>query len=176
MYSFNNAVSERANLPRGALTFTLDIVGIPDGFAAFMLGFPATSQSAEGQPYLNTLQNRFGFYMLDDFKVNSRLTLNLGVRWDLFGHVFDRDQKGRIRTVSFEPGKARVINGMFVPELIPNPGGNPNLYDINWKQVMPRVGIAYRFLDKMVLRIGAEQYYNVNQINNLQILNLQQPL
>jgi hypothetical protein len=125
LYSFNNAVSARANVPRGALTFTRDIAGIPDGFAAFMLSSPATSQSAEGQPCLNTLQNRFGFYILDDFKVNSRLTLYLGTRWDLFGHVFDRDQKGRIRTLSFEPGKAQTINGMFVPELISNPGGNP---------------------------------------------------
>jgi hypothetical protein len=41
---------------------------------------------------------------------------------------------------------------------------------------MPRVGIAYRFLDKMVLRIGAGQYYNANQINNFQILNLKPPL
>ena len=176
LYSFNNAVSARANVPRGALTFTRDLAGIPDGFAAFMLGFPATSQSAEGQPYLNTLQNRFGFYALDDFKVNSRLTINLGIRWDVFSHVFDRDHKGRIRTLSFEPGKARTINGMFVPELIPNPGGNPDLYDINWKQVMPRIGIAYRLTEKMVFRVGAGQFYNVNQINNFQILNLQPPL
>ncbi len=176
LYSFNNAVSARANVPRGALTFTNNIVGIPDGFAAFMLGFPNTSQSAEGQPYLNTVQNRIGFYALDDFKVNSKLTINLGIRWDLFGHVYDRDNKGSIRTVSFEPGKAQTINGMFVPQLIPNPGGNPDLYDINWKQLMPRIGIAYRFLDKMVLRMGGGQYYNVNQLNNFQILNLQPPL
>ncbi|MCU1261126.1 MAG: Cna domain protein, partial [Bryobacterales bacterium] len=113
---------------------------------------------------------------LDDIKVNSKLTLNLGVRWDLFGHVFDRDNKGSIRTLTFEPGKAQTINGMFVPELIPNPGGNPNLYDINWKQVMPRIGLAYRFSDKMVLRMGSGQYYNAQQINNFQILNLQPPL
>ena len=65
---------------------------------------------------------------------------------------------------------------MFVPELIPNPGGNPDLYDIHWKQVMPRIGIAYRLTEKMVFRVGAGQFYNVNQINNFQILNLQPPL
>jgi len=37
VYSYNNATSARANVPRGALNFTGDIVGIPDGFAAFML-------------------------------------------------------------------------------------------------------------------------------------------
>ena len=176
VYSFNNAVSARANVPRGSLTFTRDITAIPDGFAAFLLGFPATSQSAEGQPFLNTLQNRYGAYALDDLKVNSRLTINLGIRWDLFGHVYDRDNKGRIRTLSFEPGKARTVNGLFVPQLIPIPGDSQDLYDINWKQVMPRLGVAYRFLDKMVLRMGGGQYYNAQQINNFQILNLQPPL
>jgi hypothetical protein len=110
-----------------------------------MMGFPATSQSAEGQPYLNTLQNRFGAYALDDIKVNSKLTINLGVRWDLFGHVFDRDRKGSIRTLTFEPGKAQTINDMFVPELIPNPGGNPNLYQLDASDAAHRPGLpAFR--------------------------------
>ncbi|MGI8990420.1 MAG: TonB-dependent receptor domain-containing protein [Bryobacteraceae bacterium] len=179
LYSYNNATSERANVPRGALNFTRDITAIPDGFAAFMLGFPASTQTAEGQPFLTTLQplqHRFGAYVLDDYKVNSRLTINMGIRWDFFGHVFDKDGKGRIRTLSFEPGKAATINGMFVPELIPNPGDGSPLYDINWKQIMPRLGVAYRITDKTVLRIGAGKYYNVNQLNNFQILNLQPPL
>ena len=176
VYSYNNATSARANVPRGQLNFTPDIAGIPDGFAEFLLGFPTSSQTAEGQPFLSTLQHRLGFYGTDDFKVTSRLTINLGVRWDIFGHVYDKDVKGRIRTVSFAPGKARTINGMFVPELIPNPGDHEPLYDINWKQIMPRLGIAYRFADRMVLRAGAGQFYNAQQMNNFQILNLQPPL
>jgi len=59
-----------------------------------------------------------GFYGMDDFKVSSRLTINLGVRWDIFLHAHDKETKGRIRTVSFAQGDARTINGMFVPELI----------------------------------------------------------
>ena len=109
-------------MPRGQLTFTGNISGIPDAFAAFMLGLPYTAQSAEGQPPLTTLQQRLGLYWTDDFKATSRLTLNIGVRWDWFGHVHDLDNLGRIRSVSFAPGQAQTINGQFVPELIPNPG------------------------------------------------------
>ena len=174
-YSYNNAGSARANVPRGQLTFTGNIAGVPDAFAAFMLGIPYTSQSAEGQPPLTTLQHRIALYVTDDVKVNSKLTLNLGVRWDWFGHVYDIDNLGRIRTVSFAPGKAQTVNGQFVPQLIPNPGDDEPLYDINWKQIMPRVGIAYRFSDRTVLRTGAGQFYNANQLNNFQILNLQPP-
>src|SRR5262249_48153723 len=142
-YSYNIATSARANVPRGALNFTQDIVGLPDGFAAFLLGIPASSQTAEGQPFLSTLQHRLGFYALDDIKATSRLTINIGLRWDIFGHVYDRDVKGRIRTVSFAQGKARTINGAFVPMLIPNPGDSAPLYDLNRKQIMPRLGVAY---------------------------------
>ncbi|MBI3694917.1 MAG: TonB-dependent receptor [Acidobacteria bacterium] len=141
-----------------------------------MLGFPTSSQSAEGQPALTTRQHKFGFYWLDDFKATSRLTINAGVRWDLFGHVIDQDVKGRIRTVSFAPDKARIVSGRLVPMLIPNPGDSTPLYDINWKQIMPRLGIAYRITDRTVFRAGGGQFYNANQMNNFQILNLQPPL
>ena len=174
-YSYNNAGSARANVPRGQLTFTGNISGIPDAFAAFMMGIPYTSQSAEGQPALTTLQHRTALYATEDLKVSPRLTLNAGVRWDWFGHVRDMHTLGRIRTVSFAPGKAQIINGMFVPELIPSPGDSEPLYGINWKQIMPRLGIAYRLTDRTVLRSGAGQFYNANQLNNFQILNLQPP-
>ncbi len=175
-YRYNIGGSARANIPRGQLDFTRDIVGIPDGFAAFLLGYQASSRSAEGQPPLISRQDKFAIYGLDDFKVTSRLTVNVGVRWDFYGHVYDKDVLGRIRTVSFASGQARTINGQFVPLLIPNPNDSTPLYDINWKQIMPRLGIAYRITDKTVFRLGAGRFYNANQLNNFQILNLQPPL
>ena len=176
VYRYNIGGSTRSNLPRGQINFTRDIVGIPDGFAAFLLGYHANANTAEGQPALISRQDKFAFYWLDDFKATSRLTINFGVRWDLYGHVYDKDVQSRIRTVSFASGQARTINGQFVPLLIPKPGDNSPLYDVNWKQIMPRLGIAYRINDRTVFRIGAGQFYNANQLNNFQILNLQPPL
>ncbi|MGH9674650.1 MAG: hypothetical protein ACRD44_15840, partial [Bryobacteraceae bacterium] len=95
-------------------------------------------------------------------------------RWDFFGHV--QDTSGRLRTMSFADGHARVINGSFVPMLVPNPADSKfTLYDVNWRQFMPRLGIAYRLTDRMVLRTGAGLFYNAQQMNNFQILNLQPP-
>ena len=65
---------------------------------------------------------------------------------------------------------------MIVPMLIPNPlDKNAALYDVNWRQFMPRLGIAYRLGDRTVLRTGAGLFYNAQQMNNFQILNLQPP-
>ncbi|MGH9660921.1 MAG: hypothetical protein ACRD96_20400, partial [Bryobacteraceae bacterium] len=89
LYRYNIAKSARSNLPRGQLDFTRDIAGLPDGFAAFLAGFPTSARTAEGQPEADTRQPKIGLYWLDDFKATSRLTINFGIRWDFFGHVQD---------------------------------------------------------------------------------------
>ncbi len=169
LYRYNFADNKSANGPTGSLSFTTDIVGIPDGFAAFLLGFPTSSQTAAGQPWVFARQNKFGFYWLDDFKATARLTVNFGVRWDIFASI--QDVGGGVRNLSFADGEARTITGMFVPMLLPNPGVQARLYDHNGlRQVMPRLGIAYRLGDRIVLRMGAGQFYNALQMNDFNIL------
>ena len=139
-----------------------------------MLGISISSRTAEGQPEGNTHQPKVGLYWLDDFKATSRLTINMGLRRDFFGHV--SEVEGRLRTLSFAGGQANVVNAMLVPMLIPDPlDKNAELYDINWRQFMPRLGIAYRISDRTVLRTGAGLFYNAQRMNNFQILNLQPP-
>jgi Carboxypeptidase regulatory-like domain/TonB dependent receptor len=173
LYRYNIVDSAGANVPRGSLSFTRDITGIPDAFAAFMLGVPLSSNSAEGAPPAFIRQSKIGLYALDDFKVNNRLTLNIGLRWDWFGPV--TDAQGKIRNVSFQNTDIRTINGFTAPMLVPNPNVRQQLYDINWKQFMPRLGIAYRLTNTMVLRLGGGNFYNAQQTNNFSILNLNPP-
>jgi hypothetical protein len=139
-------VNSASNLPRGQLTFTGDIAGVPDGMAAFMLGIPLNANSAEGVPNNDIHQQKVGLYWLDDFKAASRLTINYGVRWDWFGAVTDAG--GRIRNLSFAGSDVQTINGVRYPMLVPNPLVPKALYDINWKQIMPRLGIVYRLHDR----------------------------
>ncbi|MBI3682801.1 MAG: TonB-dependent receptor [Acidobacteria bacterium] len=167
-------VNEASNLPRGQITFSADITGIPDAFAAFMMGIPLNANSAEGVPVNDIHQQKFGFYWLDDWKTSSRLTVNYGIRWDWYGAV--TDVNGRIRNLSFANSDMRTIGGRVVPTLTPNPGAAEKLYDINWKQFMPRLGVVYRFTDRMVLRLGSGLFFSPQQTNNFNILGLNPPL
>jgi len=167
-------VNEASNLPRGQITFTRDIVGIPDAFAAFMLGIPLNANSAEGVPTNDMHQQKAGFYALDDWKATPRLTVNYGLRWDWYGVVTDAG--GRIRNLSFEGPDFRTVNGIGAPTLTPEPFKVAKLYDINWKQFMPRLGVVYRFTDRMVLRMGSGLFYSPQQTNNFNILGLNPPL
>jgi hypothetical protein len=162
-----------SNQPRGQMSFTADIVGIPDAMAAFLFGIPLSANSAEGAPSGFIRQKKVGFYWLDDYKATSRLTINIGLRWDWFGPV--TDAQGKIRTLSFEKGRERSIGAAAVPMLYPNPNVREELYDVNWKQFMPRLGIAYRIGNASVIRLGAGNFYNAQQTNNFSILNLNPP-
>jgi hypothetical protein len=166
-------VNEASNLPRGQITFSPDITGIPDAFAAFLLGVPLNANSAEGVPTNDIHQQKVGLYWLDDWKATSRLTVNYGVRWDWFGAV--RDANGRIRNLSFADADVRTVNGVTYPMLVPDPLVSEALYDINWKQIMPRLGIVYRVNERTVIRTGSGLFYSPQQTNNFNILGLNPP-
>lgn len=165
--------NEASNQPRGQISFTRDITGIPDAFAAFMLGYPLNANSAEGAPLSAVRQQKVGLYWQDDFKPTPRLTINYGLRWDWYGGVTDAG--GKIRNLSFAEGEARTVNGLFVPLLVPDPFLKKVLYDVNYRQFMPRLGIAYRLSNSMVLRLGGGLYYSPQQTNNFNILGLNPP-
>ncbi len=154
-----------ANVPRGGLNFNGDIAN--NGFAAFLLGFPSSTTTPEGLPLTETRQQRFAAYATDDWKVSRKLTLNYGVRWEYNTPAVDI--KGLWRSLSFQT----LTNGL--PTVIPNIGTEYKFYPGQKSLFMPRLGIAYRPTDNWVVRAGFGIYYNVHQLNNYTILNLNPP-
>ncbi len=179
LYQWDTVDAGAANQPRGALAIPrvasprTGALYVPDAFAAMLLGIPFSAQTAEGFAVTDLRERRAGMYFLDDYKATSRLTVNFGLRWDLFGVV--EDANGRIRTLSFAPEHLQTVNGMQVPMLIPNPNTRASLYDAPRTQIMPRLGVAYRLSNTWVLRTGAGQYYAPLQANSFSILSLNPP-
>ena len=119
--------------------------------ASFLLGYP-NSGSTDLNAAASDENKFFGLYLQDDFKVNSRLVLNLGLRWDLQTPTTERFNR---ITTAFDPTIAYTLAGA------PAQGGitfasnsNRQAFAAHYRDFQPRVGAAYRFTPKMVFRAG----------------------
>jgi outer membrane receptor protein involved in Fe transport len=152
------------NWPFGSISFTSDIAG--DAAAAYMLGYPRTVLTPEGVPVTKARQWRSAYYAQDDWKVLPNLTLNLGLRWDLFNVPVDVN--GVTRTLIF-PANAP-------PQFYPAPGVvDHSLWKQNWRDFSPRIGLAYSPTQNTVVRAGYGIFYFGGQFDNLNILQLNPP-
>ena len=158
-YLIGDAAS--SNAPRGLIGFTRDISG--NAASAYMLGFPKSLLTPEGIPISGIRRWMHGIYFQDDWKVNNRLTLNLGLRYDLF--LLPRDINGVSRTLRFDLDPKG-------PVLFPEPGQTAGLWLTDYKNFAPRFGFAYRLRNNMVVRGGYGVFtmgMHFDQINTLQV-------
>jgi hypothetical protein len=105
---------------QGALTFDATNTNVTTGnaFADLLLGNISSFSQANAEI---KYYSRFKYaepYINDDFHVNSRLTLNLGLRLSLFGTYYEKEKN----TFNFEPGAFNFNNAVVV-------GPNGNLFD-----------------------------------------------
>lgn len=170
-YRWNALDRAAANVPRGGMSLSANEAGLD--LAGWLLGYPASTTTGEGLPFTAPRQNRWSAYLVDDWKVNRKLTLNLGVRMDLF--QIPLDSFGSWRSLRLDV-LTRGADGRDHPTVIPEPGTkNWPPYDSEGGIFMPRVGFAYRATDRWVVRGGAGLFANAQQLNNYTILNLQAP-
>ncbi|HUQ87760.1 MAG TPA: TonB-dependent receptor [Vicinamibacterales bacterium] len=143
-----------------------------NAFAAFLLGYPSgdpgnQSRVAKSTP-LNLFTNYYGLYAQDDFRVNSKLTLNYGVRLE---HEDGLQEENNNITVAFDRGLqlpgayANAVNpltGQRITGGLVYAGQNgANDYQGNPPSVKfsPRVGIVYAMSPKSVVRSGYGVYW-----------------
>lgn len=151
------------NWPFSNMAFTRDISG--NGAAAFLLGYPRTVLTPEGVPISAVRQWRYGVYFQDDWKATRNLTLNLGVRYDLFG--IPSEINNISRTLRFDLGPRPVLS--------PEPGERADLWENEYNYFSPRLGFAYRAGDKNVIRGGWGIFYSAAHFDNVNILQLNPP-
>ncbi len=134
------------------------------GLAGFLLGFPSSGDITIGTPG-NFFINYYAGYVHDDFRVSPNLTLNLGLRYEFEQGLQERDNQ---ITVGFSRDKAFPVQvaGLNLKGglLYAGVDGAPtHQSDPSKKKFAPRVGLAYKFSDKVVLRGGYGIFYSPNQ-------------
>jgi Carboxypeptidase regulatory-like domain/TonB dependent receptor len=123
--------------PRGIFNFNGNYTsnqgasGTGNPYASFLLGYP----NSVARDFVNTVpgvrMTFAGFYVQDDYRITNSLTLNVGVRWDLFTRPVEKYD----RQSNFNPA-----NGLINLASAGNPGPNVDNNYGNWQ---PRVGFAY---------------------------------
>ncbi|MCC6394273.1 MAG: carboxypeptidase regulatory-like domain-containing protein, partial [Bryobacterales bacterium] len=103
------------------------------GFASFLLGLPTNSTvTLLSRDPLRYRMRSFAAYVQDDYRVSNKLTLNLGMRWEMSTPRVERKD----RQSTFDLGTRQL--------LIAGQNGNPRgLIDYAWKDFQPRIGFAY---------------------------------
>jgi hypothetical protein len=129
-------------------------------FASMMIGAAASGAVSYNIAYAFQ-QIYYGAFFQDDIRVNSRLTLNLGLRWDYEGPMserYNRQNRGFDFNVT-NPLQSSVSGLTLKGGLLFTDKDNrlPFKRDLNnWQ---PRVGAAYRLFNNTVMRAGFGSMY-----------------
>jgi hypothetical protein len=135
--------------------------------ASMLLGYPDSGSSGnQFSPFYS--QHYYGLWVQDDFKLTPKLTLNLGIRYDLLGARTERHDR---MNAAFNPTAPSPINaqlathgGLNGPLMggITFAGVNGTArgaYATNLTNIQPRFGAAYAFSDKTSLRFGFGEFF-----------------
>jgi hypothetical protein len=137
--------------------------------ASLLLGLPAAISKESVQPL--TLYHHYGaVFVQDDWRVSSRLTVNLGMRWDYETPTaethrqvtqFDRNQLSPLAGKVGNPADAAVLalRGGYasLPGLLSFPDGAQG--KTHYNRFAPRIGAAYRLNSKTSVRAGFALFY-----------------
>ena len=134
VFSFTN--STVPSTASGQATYKKTGAAISD----FLIGHPNT-MSQDSPDDANENYWNYGAFLQDDWRIVPRLTLNLGVRYDVQTPPVDTQR----RIAVFEPGVQSKVSPNAMPgQLFPGDPGVPDGgVDTNYNHVSPRIGFAY---------------------------------
>jgi hypothetical protein len=166
--------------PHGEMNFSRNETAYPsqvnslntltgDDMASLLLGTVNNGRISTNN-FISSEKVAWAFYAQDDWKVNARLTVNFGIRYELFSPIsekFGRQSNfvydnltlfipaGKDQDAPLPPNFATAFPNVKVSR------GDVDSYLIPWDKtnIAPRIGIAYSFKDKTVFRIGYGIFY-----------------
>jgi Carboxypeptidase regulatory-like domain len=155
-FSLNKDIQDTLLNNYGVFTFNGGSTKV--AFADFLLGIPsAVSQDAPVTGYTNTWYS--ALFVQDDFRVHARVTLNLGLRWDV--QTAPTDPLNRV--VNYIPGQKSTVNSLAPVGALffGDPGVERGGIPTDYSHFSPRIGFAWDIFGdgKTSLRAGFGVFY-----------------
>jgi hypothetical protein len=173
--------------------YTFDGTFTGNAVADFLLGYAKSYNELDIEDRGHWRTSTGSFYFTDDWRASKRLTLNLGVRWEIIPHAYDvQNRMSNFYPNLYDPAKAPqfnpdgslntsgpgfttvpnvamsnipfYLNGVVIAGQNGTPRGMVQNY---WNTVAPRVGFAYSLNDKTVIRGGFGMFYERIQGNDV---------
>ncbi|MBI1353480.1 MAG: hypothetical protein GC160_03980 [Acidobacteria bacterium] len=167
-YSQNSDLRQAATI-FGRTTYSNRFTGF--AYSDFLLGTPTTMERAFTSIGRDNSRWSHAAYFTDEWKVLPKLTVTMGLRWDMY--LPWTESNNQMAIFDIDAGDVVVPDGAlakvspalptgFVPIVEAGQAGRPNtLVKTDWDNLAPRFGVAWRpFGEKTVLRGGFGVYYD----------------
>jgi hypothetical protein len=142
----------------GTATSSRTLAGDGYAFASYMMGMGALNTSAQGftiDPYTAQASDYYGLYLTDNWRVTPRLSLDMGIRWEVFGGRSER--YGRLTW--FDPDAGFTMNGASLRGGLRFAEGTKSPFPAMNANISPRLGLSYRLGDRTVVHAGGGMFY-----------------
>ncbi len=150
----------------GEADFSRQTTGLPgatgqtgSSYAAFLLGLPSSGNYhfpgafSFGEPY-------YAWFVQDDWKVNRKLTLNLGLRYELpFPKTEEQSRVSNVCMNCPNPAAGGIPGALQFAGSGPGRTGQASFLDLRKNAWGPRLGFAYEAFHNLVIRAGGAMFY-----------------
>ena len=146
---------------RGSFTFNAQTTAPTTGYALadLLLGLPTSTARSPFSPRFYDRTGLYAGFVQDDFKLNPRLTINIGLRYEYNIPIYDH----RDLLSNFNPATGQI-------DVAGTAGVPPAIWDPNQKDFEPRIGFSWQPFassTKTVVRGGYGIFYNAPALNNV---------
>lgn len=150
----------------GEADFSNNTTGLPgatgttgNNFASFLLGLPSggnyntPGDFSFGVPY-------YAWYVQDDWKVSRKLTVNVGLRYELpFPKTESQSRVSNLCWTCPNPAAGNIPGALQFAGTGPGRTGQTSFYDTRLNAWGPRLGFAYEVMPDLVIRAGGGLFY-----------------